>query len=382
MQDADFLKYGRYLTSLIASVILNTTPPEPFENIDWFILFKLAKKHDVAVTIYPAIKNMALPDDAMQAFTKDRNRMVARTARQNIEAERVFAELEKNSIKYIKLKGSHIKNYYPEGCIRTFGDVDLCLTPEDREKARPIMEALGYSLENAIGYHDEYKKDNFYIFELHSSVVNYTMQYAPLFDDPFSKSVSCTNNEMGYVLKNEYLYLHLICHLYNHFIKTGCGIRLFADFLVFDQKIKDIDYRFVEKQLIAYGMQDFYNTFKNLMQYFFYNKKADNKLSKVALYILKSETNGIYKNKNASLGFWSKIGYFLKNWFPSAKDLAFRYPVLNKAPILLPVCWLRRIFYSLFFKRSSFKTQVQQIKELNSQEFKDIKKARDIAINK
>lgn len=379
MQDADFLKYGRYLTSLIASVILNTTPPEPFENIDWFILFELAKKHDVAVTIYPAIKNMALPEDAMQAFTKDRNRMVARTARQNIEAERVFAELEKNSIKYIKLKGSHIKNYYPEGCIRTFGDVDLCLTPEDREKARPIMEALGYSLEKDVDYHDEYEKDKFHIFELHSNVISYDYPYADLFEEPFSKAVALTDNNPAYVLTNEYLYLHLFFHLYKHFNTSGCGIRFFADFVVFENYVKNVDYDFILSVLKKYRMMDFYKTFKNLNAYFFENKKADKTTEQIAMYIFKSNTTGLSERNMANYSSGEKCRYFLRIWFPPVSELSNRYPVLKKAPVLLPVCWVRRAFSSLFFKHDSLKTHINEVKTYNSSEFKKIKKTRQLA---
>lgn len=379
MQDTELLKYGKFITALISSVILNTAVPVPFEGIDWTTLFNLAKKHDVAITIFPAIKEMDLPEDAMHLFVNNKHKKVARATRQNIEAEVVLNEFEKNSIKYILLKGSHIKKMYPLDYMRTFGDIDICLDDTDREKAKPIMERLGYTLSNVTDYHDEYEKDRFHIFELHSLITPNTSPYKAVFDEPFTKANCVDDNGFCYELNNEYLYLHLLFHLHKHFSTTGCGIRLFADLLVYENYVKNPDWGFIESVLKEYGMMDFYSTVKNLVRYFFYGADASESTKKIAAYIFENEPSGLYKYHSANFGFWGKVKFFLQNWFPSAKNLAFRYPVLNKAPILLPVCWLRRIFYSLFFNRSAFKTQVESIKTVNSDEYRHIKEVREMA---
>lgn len=379
MIETELLKYGRYITSLISSVILNTAPPTPFEDIDWSKLFRLAKKHDVAVMIYPAVKKLGIPADAMELFNKNYNVKLACTTRQNIEAEHVLAELEKNSIKYIKLKGAHIKHYYPDNCIRTFGDVDLCVTPEGRESAKPIMENLGYSLDHALDYHDEYEKGDFYYFEFHSSVTPVSSKYADVFSDPFSKAIATNESEFSYVFNNEYFYLHLLIHLHKHFTTRGCGIRLFVDFLVFEQKIKDVDFKLIKSVLKQYDLLDFYNTVRHLVDFFFYNKKATNNICEIAQYILENQTMGTTNHHIANFNFWGKIRYFLRIWFPSAKRFAYRYPILNKVPILLPVCWVRRFFYSLFFNRSSIKTQANTVKEAGSAKYRNIKRIRKMA---
>jgi len=151
--------------------------------------------------------------------------------------------------------------------------------------------------------------------------------------------------------------------------------------LIFDSIIKDLDYDFIKAQLKKYDMLNFYYTVENLLGYFFYGKDADEKLESVARYIFENQTTGTYSNITANLGFWGKIKYFLKNWFPSAKDLSFRYPVLEKAPVLLPICWIRRIFYSLFFNRNAFKEQAESIRNINNRKNKDIREIRRYAEN-
>lgn len=379
MDSNKLLAYGKYISALISSVILDTPVPDAFDDIDWTELFRLADKHGVAVMIYPAVKKLELPDEARQLFEKNKNRMIARSTRQSIESERVSEELKKHSIKYIRLKGAHIKRLYPFDYLRTFGDVDLCVSESDKIKARPIMEALGYTLTNITDYHDEYEKNRFYIYELHSHILSPSSSYARIFDDPFSKSTAVGEDGYCYELNKEYLYLHLFLHLYKHFSTTGCGIRLFADLLVFESRITDADMDFVESVLKEQGLIDFYHTVKMLMGYFFFDRPVSDSLKSIAAYIFENETNGLYKYHVASLSFWGKVKYFLKNWFPPADELSFRYPVLKKAPILLPVCWLRRIFYSLFFNRSAFKVQVQSIKTASGEEYRHIKEIRKMA---
>ncbi|MBR3988190.1 MAG: nucleotidyltransferase family protein [Clostridia bacterium] len=379
MPDAALLKYGKYITSLISSVILNTAPPVPFSGIDWEVLYHLAKKHSVAIIIYPAIKSLNLPEDISKLFEADKNRIVSRTTRQSIESDRVLNIFEENDIKYIKLKGIHIKEFYPAPYMRTFSDIDLCLSEDGREKAKPIMKELGYKLENVLDFHDEYEKDNFYIYELHHPIVSDELFYSDIFSDPFSKAHAVSDSNLSFVLNNEYFYLHLFFHLHRHFVTRGCGIRLFVDLLVFQQNIKDVDYDFIKSVLDKYDMTDFYDSVQKLIDYFFFDKTADKNTLTIAEFILKNRFNEEFNKRFANLNFWGKIKHFSKLWFPPAKELSFRYPVLEKAPILLPVCWVRRICYSLFFNRSAIKKQADNVKTLNSEEYKNIKKARSLA---
>lgn len=382
MQNAELIKYGRYMTSLIASVILKTAPPEPFDDIDWIKLFKLSQKHDSAAIIYDAIENMELPEEARTLFIKQKNRIIARTTRQAIEADRVMGAFLENNIKLIRLKGIHIKDYYPKPYMRTFSDVDLYVSAEDREKAKPIMKKLGYELKSTIDYHDEYEKDNFFIYEIHNPVIPERSFNHAVFSDPFSKSVESPENPGCFSFKDEYLYLRLFFHLYSHFNIHGCGIRFFTDLLVFQQYTTNIDYELIHSIIKEYGTADFCDSVKKLMDFFFFGADADKDTLTIAEYLFGCKTLESYTNNRANLSFFDKFKYFLRVCFPTVADLSEKYPILKKAPVLLPVCWVRRIFYSLFFNRKVITNRANEVKKLNSKEFKDIKKARTLATKK
>ena len=271
--------------------------------------------------------------------------------------------------------------------MRTQSDVDICMTAKDREKATKLMESLGYSKEGSIDYHDEYAKDNFFIYEIHSDIMSPKSDLYPLFINPFEKSLPDTSpNQL--VLTNEYFYLNLVTHLYKHFISEGCGLRLFADLYVFRRTHPDTDYIFVNKALKEYDLYNFHETVLKLISCFFEGNKYTDTLNELAEFIFKNGEYGdselkrlswLSSGKSAKLTFRDKAKYFLGNWFPGTKVLKKRYPVLEKAPFLLPVCWIRRIFYTIFFKRSALKEQYHEIQRLNSDKLKGAKRIRHIA---
>lgn len=378
MEKIFLITHCMYLTSLMASSIRDESPSAPFEGIDWSFIIKLAEKHNVLLMIAPALKKLNLPPDAAKLFKSLYNFYVARLTRQNIEASVVMSNLESENIRYLKMKGSHIKEYYPNELMRSFTDVDLLIDEDNREKAGRVLESLGYELKSSIDYHDEYEKDSFYIYELHTKVVSNQDKYKSVFDNPFDKAVA-EKNGLCCKLKSEYLYLHLFFHLYKHFTQSGCGIRFFADFLVFKEYVKDADFDFIFSVLKKYKMTGFYNTLENLMAYFFDGKPTDEATEKIASYIFTSSTTGDWRHGMANYNILQKLKYFAEIWFPSAKALESRYTVLKKAPVLLPFCWIRRGFSVLFIKRTSLKSHIKEIRTLNSDKYKSIKKARKMA---
>ena len=148
---------------------------------------------------------------------------------------------------------------------------------------------------------------------------------------------------------------------------------------VFKEYAKDTDFDFIFSVLKKYKMTGFYNTLENLLVYFFEDKHTDKACEKTALYIFTSETTGDSMLNMANYNGMQKLIYFSKIWFPSAKVLESRYPVLKKAPVLLPFCWIKRGFDSVFINRSSLKGHIDEIRTLNSNKYKSIKKTRQQA---
>lgn len=387
MSDINILEYGGYLASLMGSVINDTAPEKPFEGIDWEYMHRLANHHNVLSLIYPAVSSLNIPKEVFSKFYYDNRVLLTRSTRQEIEAQCVFEALNKEGIRFIKLKGIVLEKFYPKSYMRSHSDIDLFMSKEDRERAKTIMKELGYTLKGEIDYNDEYEKDEFYLFELHSSLVTDSSPYKDLFTDPFKNAVQDADG-INFVLCDEYFYLHLIIHLLNHFMSGGCGVRHLCDIYVFEKTHPQLNLKFIEEKLEGFGLSKFLSTIRKLFAALFEGKKLSKEQEDIASFIFSSGEYGsdnlkhiswLSKDKHITWTFTKKCGYFLKLWFAPVSIMKKRYPILEKAPILLPVCWIRRIFYAIFFKRSSVKKQYHEIKRLNSDELKEAKRIRNLA---
>lgn len=383
-----FTTHSRYLASLIGHSIKGTTPAKPGEDINWDYMYDLAQLHNVSALIFPCLRTLDIPAETFSKFNYIYHRLLAREARQELESHRVFAALHEQGIDFIKLKGIVIKNLYPMPHMRTQSDVDICMTKENREKSRSIMESLGYKLDGSIDYHDEYSKDKFFIYEIHSDIMSERSELHRLFVNPFEKAVPDKLSKNELVLSNEYFYLNLVIHLYKHFISEGCGLRLFSDLYIFRRSCEHLDTTFITTTLKEYGLLEFHNTILKLNSCFFEGNEYSDDLAKIADFIFRSGEYGnselkklswLSSSRSAKLTFKDKFSYFMRNWFPGVKTMKRRYPILEKAPFLLPLCWVRRGFYTLFFKRSALKEQQGEIRRLNSKKLKEAKHIRMLA---
>lgn len=381
------LNYGRYLAHLMACSINKTTPTPPDFTLDWEMLYRLATKHNVAVIITPCVLSLDAPQEIKAKFKYNSNIITAREARQEIEAQRVFAAFVKADIPFIKLKGIVLKNLFPQPYMRTHCDVDICVSEDDRERAKAVMAELGYNLECSIDYHDEYIKDTYFIFEIHSCVMSPRSHLFPLFDEPFKKS-RVSEFPPGLQFENEYFYLSLFVHMYKHFVSEGCGIRLLCDLYVFEKAYPQMDFEMIKSSLAQYNLQEFFDNVYALCHNLFDGGEFDYKQEVIAEFILRSGEYGnpelkklswLSSDRSANLRTKDKIRYLMGNWFPSAKNFSRKYPVLKKAPILLPLCWIHRALYTVFKKRDALSQQQEEIKKLNSDALKVAKRIRHIA---
>ncbi len=390
MKHPELVKYGIYVSSLMGHSIRGTEPDKPWDNFDWNLFFHIANHHNVLAIVRPSLSYIQVPEEYLKKIDHQCNRLIAREARQELEFHRVFDVLDNEGVEIIKLKGISLKNYYPLPHMRTSSDVDICMSKEDRARCGAFMEELGYELDTFIDYHDEYCKDKFFFYELHSQITADDSEFFEMFANPFDKAIPDPLGR-GLIFNDEYFYLHLVTHLYKHFVAEGCGLRLFCDLYVFERTHPNIDMAFVRSILEKYGILDFYNNMSILVQCFLEGKPLYGKYENLAEHILLSGEHGINelkrlsrhsKDHSSSFTSFDKINYFLGNWFPGVKVMSKKHPILNKVPILLPVFWVERVFYTLFCKPEALKKQYQEIKRINSDDLAYIKEVHKMAHTK
>ena len=71
-------------------------------------------------------------------------KMLLRSEHQMRAIDHLFEAFEQNGIVYMPLKGCNIKKLYPKPELRSMGDVDILIHPEDHERIHSVMEEQGF----------------------------------------------------------------------------------------------------------------------------------------------------------------------------------------------------------------------------------------------
>ncbi len=332
-------------------------------------LYKISKEHDVAGIIADAVFSLKLlpkESEIYSKFQKQQMMAIYRYERINYELNRLSEIFEKEHIKFIPLKGSVLRKYYPKPYLRTSCDIDFLIQENDVDRALQTLEKAGCS-KIVRGTHDigMFTQSGVHI-ELHftlvedgklpkaKKVLNQVWDYAYL-EDGF---------QYRYLLKDEMFYFYHIAHMAIHFQGGGCGIRPFIDLYILEQIEHDEKKRRVllsEGELLVFNDQ-----VNKLAHVWFANQIHDDETMRVENYILKSGVYGISENYIATqqVKKGNKIQFFLSRiWIPY-DVLKHQYPSLNGKRALLPIYEIRRWFKMVFGGR--LKHSLHEIKVSDS----------------
>ena len=201
-------------------------------------VIKLASKHDIAHLIALGLLNNDLgADDTKSWLQQITFRAVYRYEKLNYELQRICEVFEKANIKFIPLKGSVIRQYYPESWMRTSCDIDVLVNEKDLKTAVScLVDNLKYSGEK-YGSHDVslFSQNGVHI-ELHYSLLEdgRVNDSAMILTDVWETSYQRDINPMWYEMSDEMFYFYHIVHMAKHFENGGCGVRPFIDLWILD----------------------------------------------------------------------------------------------------------------------------------------------------
>lgn len=324
-------------------------------------LFDLSKKHNIVNLIADALIKNNLIEASSPYYAKFKYELkfsVGFIANLEYEIEHIKSVFEKNKIEYILLKGSVLRNYYPDPWMRTSCDIDILVHDEQLDKAVKALTKTGYRVEGNKHYHDIdlYAPGGMHL-ELHHNIKEREEKMDKVLDEVWQYSTKVKGYE--YAESPEFFFFHHIAHMAYHFIHGGCGIRSFIDLWIFENKI-EIDDEKYHALLNRANLEKFEKYAFDLMHYWLDNGEPNEQILMMEHYILTGTTYGSNEKSmvinNYKAG--SKFNYFLKRIFLSFDDLALLYPKLNKYKWLFP-------FYQLCRWTSVFKNHNRIKQEIN-----------------
>lgn len=358
------------LIYLVSCAVNETVPDKKIcSQMDLSDVCRCMRKHALSVAATCALEQVIdLPFDMVEAKYK----AFRRASIQNIERQQILDSLEKQGIWYLPLKGIVLKEFYPVTAMREMSDNDILCDSARMEDIRSVMEGRGFEC-RSFGklHHDVYEKPLQIEFEMHHSLFEQTddPEIYSYFENIKDRLRKDSGNSFGYHMTNEDMYIYLICHLRNHYLSVGTGLRSLLDIYMFNKRRrKELDLKYLDKELKKLRLTEFEQKLRILAEKTFALKKLSEEEMNVLCFFIDSGSHGTLENHmmfmlgNDDSGK-AKSKYILKRVFPSRENLKRDHPLVYKHKALYPL-WL--VFRPIKGAVTHPKGIVKEIKRLKS----------------
>jgi len=358
----------KYVIHLVRCTLKNEQPQEKSENLSWEDVFRLADKHMIANIVWYSVnklKNQPEPE-LWKKWTELKNKALVKDIIQRDECRKLTASFENKKIRCMLLKGIFLKELYPQSDFRTMSDIDIVIDVENIQKARNIMQSLGYTYKNAgVKNHDVYFKKPVMNVEIHKRLFSSISMnnLAEYYKNAFTKAEKTADCKYIYKMTDEEFYIYILSHFYKHYSKSGSGIRSVIDVYVLNHSIYErLNKQSLNNTLKKLQLLDFRNQITELSETWFGENRESSELANISDYIINSGTYGKMSNliDNKIKGKGRKR-YFIECVFPPLYIMKNNYPILNKMTFLLPFMWIWRWIFSLITKRDVFMFKLNYI---------------------
>ncbi len=347
-------------------------------ELDWAFLVKLARMQQVFTLLYAQCKAF-LPPEEKRALENDHNTALFLYGNRVSDAAEIGAAFEAASVPFFFVKGLPVAQYYPVPALRTMGDGDLVVRPEDAEKAVAIMRSLGFSGEKGHEGHAlvcERKGRRYEVHTLLADGAEYRSPAPAAFFNDFAPFIR------GNTLDPSFHFLFLLSHLRKHFLRSGVGLRQFLDLAVMITRCPALDWQWIGEKLEEISLAPFASACFALLDALFgvraplpFDAMSPADAALMTERILKGGAFGFADPENAAFRAkreltgrgprWiRRLRLFWKSAFLPYEQMK-AYPgcgFLDGRPVLLPAAWLYRFWIILWRKdKASTRETVQNV---------------------
>lgn len=367
---------GKYLISVLASVLNETSVPPLPSATNWESVYNMAKMHGVEAMAFYAVKNAI--DNTAEIYYKwkqSRDQNLVQSLFQFQERDEIYQRLYEYGIRFLPLKGCRMKELYKQIEFRQMSDLDILIEPQNLEKVRTVMEALGYETRVFGEKHDdEYFKPPYVTVEIHRQMLPDNVPKHTYYCHIWDKALPDEKIQGGWKLSLEDFYIYHLLHFQKHFNEMGSGIRSLMDIYVYRRAFSDqMDSAYLEQECDRLELSEFRKKMEVLsVIWFTAERKFDEAIYDSELKQLERRIflAGVYGSRNftkvrsmesnqVDTGIKQTCIYILKRIFMSKEEFGYAYPITKKYAVLIPFFWFYRIYDVLAHKRNDIKREIE-----------------------
>ena len=324
----------------------------PENEVDWVYVCRMCKFQSVSGLFWAGLQKCeTLPEHRfIEHFHKKETQERFQYSHQQKQRLRVVQMLEEEKIPYILLKGTRMREFYPDPMARTSCDIDILFRGDTQVEKRIHERMLDFGYEFVVdcGTTINYQCDPVE-FEMHRYLFDDRLEFHGFFDKVWDYSVPVAEGCCERFLTEEFFYVYMVAHMAKHFTRYGSGVRPVIDLYLYNRRMpENFDRRKAEKLLRIVGLYEFEQRLLALTRAWFETGKLSPMDEKLTDYIMEA---GIYGDsrimsanttkapEKANEVRRKKILFYI---FPSREVMTRLYPDMMKHPALLPAAWIRR----------------------------------------
>ena len=283
---------------------------------------------------------------------------LAASAERCVRFEALSAVFTEESIPHLPVKGYYLRECYPVPELRTFGDIDVLIHPEDRARTDALMKRLGYAPQQNWEPTYAYQKGMEH-YELHTNLMDADLDGRADLRAYFAQAWQHADAEAGLRFRPEaeFHFVYLVCHLAKHLYGGGAGLRMYLDLALFLRRYdRELDWEKIAAAFASLRLTSFFHTALNACRVWFGSETIcplpepeEAALQALADYTLGADLFGHLRDHTAvQVRKQSSRGGALRRMlFPPAEEIEARYTFLQKRRWLLPLAWIVRVFANL-----------------------------------
>ncbi len=274
--------------------------------------------------------------------------------------ESISEKLSESKIPHMPVKGWYVRTLYPVPELRTFGDIDILINKQDRQKSHEIFTENGYSIKD--NWEPTYSYDKGPIrCEVHTELMDSDIGKGEQVISYFSNALETAQKDVGerFSPQKDLHLMYLFCHLAKHLYTGGAGIRMYMDIALFLKAHSEtLDFEKIYEDSKKLHLDCFLKTvFFACSEWFEIDLPFEiNDINPDCIDALKKYTFGadlfgktrdksIISLRNDEAG--SKKSVLKDTLFPDAQKIEERYKFVKGRKYLLPVAWVARGFVNL-----------------------------------
>lgn len=360
------------------------------DGLDYKQFYMLCTSHSMSVVVFKALENVkdALPPQFLSALQRSAHRHVMLDVQSEYDIDTVLTAFEERGLRYMPLKGYHLKKLYPSTDMRYASDCDVLVDVNQLKQVRACRKELGLATKRHDEHHDiVYYPETKTIFELHKTIfIGPLEQYFGVQEKGFDGAHVKEGYRYFYEMDRERFYISILGHSAYHFAESaGVGIRHLTDIYLY-RKAYDLNEDYLNAELDKCSLRKFKDAFEKLAAYFFENGEVDEFTQKLAKHVLESSVlenaerksaSDVAINANVENAKKAKRKSIWKKIFLPTEQMQFLFPILKKAVWLLPIFQVVRWLQVLFTRPKA----IAQLKKMSDVQEKDLEYMQEIRGN-